>query len=133
MLGARDRMARHEMHARGHVRSDMGDRLLLDRAHVRQDGALGEVRCDRPSQRLIGAKRRAQHDEIGTLDARLRARVSGIDDAERKSCLAATLALGAADDALSQAVALHPARDRGADEPDAHEGDALEEGPARHG
>ncbi len=132
MLGAGHRMAGHEMHARGHVAADLGDRLLLDRANVREDGAGGERRCDRLRDCRIGAERRAQHDEVGLGHSLLGPLVDGIDDAECECRPAAALALGAADDLPGEPVAPHPPRERGADEADADECYAREERLRRH-
>ena len=68
MLGPRQRMTRHEMHALRQMRSDLRDYITLDRTHIGDSRPLCQMRRNLGGDRTNCTGRHAQHDQIGTLD-----------------------------------------------------------------
>ena len=83
MLGARDRMGRHEMRVVRQDRLERRDDGALDRTDVRDDRALLERRRDGAPDRLVGADRRAKNHAIGA--AHGARQIVGDDVAERQA------------------------------------------------
>ena len=125
MLGAGDGMAGHEMHARGDMGQHVADHRLLDRAHVGDDRAGFERRPDRLGDLGIGGERRPQHHEIGPRYRRRGIRGGAVAELELKRRVEGLLAARAGDDLAGELVPAQHMGDRGIDEPDADEGDAL--------
>ena len=102
MLGAGDRVAGHEMHPFRQVRTDVGDRALLGRADVGDDRARPQPRRDRPRDLAVTAERRAQHDEVGAIDAGARIGGGEVGDAQRAGLVERRMRSGADRDVVGE-------------------------------
>ena len=120
------------MHARRQMRRERGDDRAFDRADVGDDRARLQRRRDLARRLRVGADRRAEDDEIGVrrrLARRRRRRRRRASAPRRARAPAATRR--AIDDRRRAALrAARRARDRGADQADADDREALER-PAR--
>ena len=128
MLGAGDRMRGHEMHARGQVRRHVAHDRALDRADVGHDRARLQMRADLGRDRAAGADRDADDDEIGAFDRRRIGLDHLIGDAELGDAPARGGRARRRDDRARRALRARRARDRGADQADADQREAVEDG-----
>jgi hypothetical protein len=127
MLRTRERMGRHEIHALGNVRRHRVDDGLLDRTHVGDDAAGLQVLCDGFSDGAVGADGRGDDHEISAGD---RARVVVghlVANLESERRIQGFLAPRAGDDGVHHPVAAHRERHGRPDQPDADEGNAVEQ------
>ena len=133
MLGAGDRMRRHEMHVLRQVRRHVAHHRALDRADVGDDGARLQMRADLPGDGAAGADRHADDDEIGALD---RGGIA-LDDLIGKAELGHAARRVVAERAVAtierdRALRARGARDRGADQADADQRETVEEAAVAH-
>ncbi len=131
MLGARDGVAGDEVDARRHMRADVAHHRTLHRAHVREDRALGEMRRDFLGDGRVDADGGAQDDEVGAFHGIRRRLVDAVDEAQPFCGVPRARALGEARDVPRQPGAAHGVRQGRADETDADQRDAREEGRCR--
>ena len=68
MLGAGDRMGRHEMNGLRQMRAHVAHDRALDRTDIGNDRAGFEMRADLLGDRAANADRNADDDEIGAVD-----------------------------------------------------------------
>jgi len=133
MLGAGDGMAGDEMDAFGQVGADVADRRLLDRADIADDRAGFERRGNPLGDIRIGAERRADHDQIGADRCRGRIGLDCVDESEPQRRLARGGRAGAAGDGFRQPLSPHDAGERGADQTETDQRNAIEHAGSRHG
>ena len=128
MLGAGDRMARHEQAGRGQMRDHVAHDLRLDRADVGDDGLGGQARAAsprRPRPTAAGGTpsttRSAPRDRLGRvgLGPVAQAQLQRARRGSRSWRAQATISPAAA-------VAPQHGRERAVDQPDAHHRDAAE-------
>ena len=128
VLGAGDRMRRDQMHALRDMRRHVLEHLALDRADVGDDRAGLERRRDLGRDRPARADRNADDDEVGVL----RGLGVGLDhlirDAELDHALACRFRARGRDDRAHHAVFARRARNRAADQPDADQREAVDDG-----
>ncbi len=127
MLGARDRVARHQVDARAHGGQQVADRRFLDRADIGEDRAILERRRDRRGDLGIGGERRRDHDEVGVLDRGGRVVGGLIGDVKTTHRRQRLGAAGASNDVCVWAVAAQHPREGRADEADADNGNPVEQ------
>ena len=96
MLGPGNGVAGNQMHAIGNERPQIADDRLLGRAHVADDRTRREMVADSGADLGIGAQRRADHHQIGALDASAQLAVHAIEIAQRPGLVTALLAAGRA-------------------------------------
>ena len=128
VFGAGDGMRGHEVDAGGQVRRHVANDRAFDRADVGDDGAGLEMRADLGRDRAAGADRDADDHEVGVLR---RFGVGGDDlvgEAELDHALARRFRARGRDDLLHDALLARGARDRGADQADADQRQAIEQG-----
>ena len=129
-----------KMHARRQMRLHLGDDRALDRADVRDDGAGRQAGCMRRGDLAVGADRDAQDDEVGAARRRPRRRSSPRRRGRGRAPGRATASSRSiATTVRGEAAVPCGAGDRRADQPEADDGEALEErlprrgGPSRSG
>ncbi len=126
MLGAGNRVARHQMNAGGQFRLDVPDDHLLDRAHICDDCTRGKVRRHRGSGRPVDAHRNGQDNQVGAGDRVANLCVGAIDDHQffrRRARVGVRVVSG---DMARQAVRLEGARQRRPDQADADDRHTIE-------
>ena len=127
MLRAGDGVAGHKMHPLRNERLYVFDDLLFDRADIGDDGALAQTRRDTHRDFAIRRERRREHDKVGAVRGgggivgRLVGEVEAPNRVERLG------AARAGDDARLGHVAADDPRQRGADQADADQRDALKQ------
>ena len=126
MLGAGDRMRRHEMHICRQVRRHVAHHFGLDGTDIGDDCAGREMRSDFTGGGAALADRNADDDEIGAFD---RGRI-GVDDlirdAEFHDAPARLRRTRGRHDAADEVLRPRGARDRGADQADPDQCEAPE-------
>ena len=127
IFGAGDRMRRHEMHVLRQMRGHVADDRALDRADVGDDGAGRQMRADFLGHRAAGADRNADDDQIGAFDRGGIGFHHLIGEAEFGHALARRGRTRGGHDRAHGALRAGGARDRGADQPDADQRQAVEE------
>ena len=128
MFGASDRVAGDEMHSLGHMRGHVANDGAFHRADIGEDAARLKMRADLGGDRTAGADRHAQDDEIGALDGVTRVGVGLGDKPEPQRRCPRRLGLGGADDLSREPRPSRRVADRGTDQADADQRDALEHG-----
>ena len=126
MLGAGDRMRRHEMHAGRQMRRHVAHHRALDRADVGDDRARLEMGRDLLRDRAAGADRDAEDDEIGVLGGFRIGLDHAIDNAELHYPRAGLRRARGGDDFAREPLFTRGTRDRAADQPEADQRDLLE-------
>ena len=126
---ARDGMGGNEIHTGRHMGAHIADHRALDRAHVRQDGARFQMRCDLLRHRSAGPDRHAQQHQIG-----IGHRASGIgsDRIAKTQCGGTAAHIGIGVEARDLARQLATPRRMGdgrADQPQPDDGDLAEPCP----
>ena len=128
IFGAGDRMRRHEMHVLRQMRAHVAHDRALDRADVGDGGAGSEMRADLLGHRAAGADRNADDDQIGAFDRGGIGLHHLIGEAELGDAPARLRRTRGGDDRAHGALRAGGARDRGADQPDADQREAVEQG-----
>ena len=124
-------MRRHEMHALRQMRSHVAHDRALDRADIGDDRAGRKVRADLGGDRAAGADRNADDDEVGAFD-RLGVGLDHlVGEAELGDAPARLRRARGGDDRADGALRARRARDRGADQADADQRQAVERAARR--
>ncbi len=132
VLGTGDGMGGHEVHAVRNMRAHVAGDSALDRADVGDDGARLEERRDFLGDRTAGADGNAEDDEVGAFDRFRIGLQHGIDDAQFSDPCAGFRRARGGDDFACEPLGPCGARDRTADQAEADQRDALEEGLGAH-
>ncbi len=125
MLGAGNRVCRHEVHAGGQMRRHIAHNGALHRADIGHDRAALEMAGDFPGDLAAGANGNAEDDEIGILDGLRIGLDHGIDNAELRDAGAGLGQAFGGDDFAGQPLFTRRARDRTTDQPKADQRDAI--------
>ena len=126
MLGAGDRVRRHEMRKRRQIRGHVLDHRTFDRADIGDDRARLEMGCDLLRDRAAGADRNAEDDEVGVLDGFRIGLGHGIDNAEFGDPRAGLRRSLGGNDLARQSLLAGGARDRAADQAEADQRELVE-------
>ncbi len=126
MLGARDGMRRHEMHAGRQMRRHVPHHGALDRADVGDNSAWLEMISDFLRDRAAGADRDAQDDQIGVISGFRIGLHHRIDNAELLYPRAGLRRARGGDDFPHEPLFARGTCDRAADQPEADQRDLFE-------
>ena len=126
MLGARQRMAGHEMNALGDMRPHDIDNMPLDRTHIGKDRALLEMGCDSSCNRLIAPHRRAQDHKVRIPDRFGCVNRIDVPQPERLRLIKRFLPPRRNGDGLGQPGPPRAQRDGRPDQPDTDKGEFLD-------
>src|SRR5665811_2390456 len=127
MLGARDRMGRHEMHGVRQVWPHVADDGPLHRADIGNDGAVLEMRRDLRGDSAANADGDADNDEIGAFDRFRVGRANLVGNAEFGDACACLRRPGTGRDGAHGAFRARGAHDRRADQARADNGHRIEQ------